>query len=80
MDRIVFLPYRHASRAEYAGHVFFRICKAIHRVEDNTSREGGLQDASADRYGRAKNLVEALVVTILQMGLVPAALAGDVAA
>ena len=80
MDRIVFLPYRHASRAEYAGHVFFRIREAIHRVEDDTSREGGLQDASAARYGRAKNLVEILVVTILQMRLVPAALAGDVAA
>ena len=65
VDRVILLPYGHASRADQAGHVSICICKTIRRAEDNTARKGGLQTASATRYGRDKDLAEVFVITIL---------------
>ena len=80
VDRVVLQLDGDASRADEAGHVPIPIRKAVSGVEDDTPRKGCLQAALAARYGRAEDLAKILVSVILQMGLVTAAFAGDVAA
>ena len=63
-----------------SGHVPVSIREAVGRIEDDAAREGGLQPASAARYGRDEDLAIIFVLSVIQVGFVPAALAGNVPA
>ena len=63
-----------------SGHVPVSIREAVGRVEDDAAREGSLQTSSAARYGRNEVLAIIFVLSVIQVGFVPAALAGNVPA
>ena len=80
VDRVLLLPDGDVSWADKAGHVPVSISKAVFQIKDDATREGGLRTASAACYGRNKDLAIIFVLSIFQVGFVPAELAGDVVA